>query len=257
MPAKSLFTFWFLAVCSVTYVAEGRLFATRSKENDDRVVPTEAKNLLESETDAGTISVSHATNEFNKFAQFSQDDSMCDRINPEKLPEECSCSEPSPLGLLIECDKPFNSTYFTDTIGMKIVLEPCDENGAKLSIEVTEKNHGIDFPIAGIAAGDTENIPIPGYAMIIPGVGNVGLDVSVMIAGNPDILRLKVGLNACAQTSTNHQLCASSIPPLSNIFPWWVLKGAYNFGDICDIRLARAGLHNTNDNKEETDIVTE
>ena len=69
--------------------------------------------------------------------------------------------------------------------------------------------------------------------MIVPGVGNVGVDVAVLIAGNPDILRLKIGLNACAQLSTDHQLCASSIPGVSNILPWYILKGTYSFGDIC------------------------
>eukprot|EP00536_Pseudo-nitzschia_multiseries_P005946 jgi/Psemu1/303745/fgenesh1_kg.121_\ len=181
---------------------------------------------------------------------------MCDRINPEDLPAECACTEPNPFGLLIECNKVFNSTYFNDTIGMKIELDPCDEEGAKLTLDVTELDHGIDFELAGIRAGESENIPIPGYAMIVPGVGNVGLDVSVMIAGNPDILRLKVGLNACAQLSTNHQLCASSIPGLSTIFPWWVLKGTYSFGDICEVRAAMASSHDTNYNEEETVIVT-
>lgn len=76
--------------------------------------------------------------------------------------------------------------------------------------------------------------------MIVPGVGNVGMDVAVLVAGNPDKLRLKIGLNACAQLSTNHQLCASSIPGLSSILPWWVLKGDYSFGDVCGTKAAHA-----------------
>jgi hypothetical protein len=72
-----------------------------------------------------------------------------------------------------------------------------------------------------------------GLAMIVPGVGNVGMDVAVLIAGNPDVLRLKVGLNACAQLSTDHQMCASAIPGISNILPWYILKGTYSFGGIC------------------------
>ena len=71
--------------------------------------------------------------------------------------------------------------------------------------------------------------------MIIPGLGNVGMDVAVLIAGNPDVLRLKVGLNACAQTSTDHQVCASAIPGVSSILPWYILKGTYSFGGICSV----------------------
>ena len=69
--------------------------------------------------------------------------------------------------------------------------------------------------------------------MIVPGVGNVGLDVAVLIAGNPDMLRLKIGLNACAILSTNHELCGDSLPGFSSILPWYILKGTYSFGDVC------------------------
>ena len=87
---------------------------------------------------------------------------MCDHIHPDELPEECSCREPGPFSLVIECLKTFNSTYFNDTIGMKIDLDPCNEDGAKLSLDVTEQDHNIDFPIVGIKAGESKNIPIPG-----------------------------------------------------------------------------------------------
>ena len=101
--------------------------------------------------------------------------------------------------------------------------------------------------------------------MIVPGVGNVGLDVSVFIAGNPTLLRLKVGLNACAQLSTDHQVCASSIPGLSTIFPWYVLKGTYNFGGICESKSGAGvdgnvevdGTNNSDDTKEKKAIVIE
>ena len=86
--------------------------------------------------------------------------------------------------------------------------------------------------------------------MIVPGVGNVGLDVAVLIAGNPDMLRLKIGLDACAQTSTDHVVCASSIPGISNIFPWYILKGTYSFGDMCESK--RINVGSRDDAKEST-----
>ena len=63
------------------------------------------------------------------------------------------------------------------------------------------------------------NIPIPGLSIIVPTIGHVGIDVVVVIFGNPDKLTLKIGLNACAEL-TSHELCASSIPGISNILPW-------------------------------------
>lgn len=256
MSTRTLFILLALAFCCLGgFVAEGRLFATT--RSTDTVTDTD--------TGERPVSIDSATTKFHNFvvvesSSSSQNgSSVCDRIRPDELPEECSCTESGPYSLVIECHKVFNSTYFNDTIGMKIDLDPCNEEGAKLSLDVTEMDHDIDFPLVGIRAGESKNVPIPGLAMIVPGVGNVGLDVAVLIAGNPDMLRLKVGLNACAQLSTDHQLCASSIPGLSTILPWWVLKGTYSFGDICGSSsvVAVAGASGSDDTEENTAIATE
>lgn len=226
----------FVLSLALVLIAEGRLFAKPGLTDND-VYKDESSD---SSSLSNLVSSAASTN-FSTFVASSKNASMCDHIRPNDLPEECTCSEPAPYSLVIECLKDFNSTYLNDTIGMKIDLDPCNEDGAKLTLDVTEKEHDIDFPIAGIRAGESKNIPIPGLAMIVPGVGNVGMDVAVLIAGNPDKLRLKIGLNACAQLSTDHQLCASSIPGLSSILPWWVLKGDYSFGDVCGTMAAHAG----------------
>ena len=49
---------------------------------------------------------------------------------------------------------------------MKIDIDPCDEDGSKLSLDVTEKEHGIDYKIAGIRAGESENIPSKLFAAL-------------------------------------------------------------------------------------------
>jgi len=167
--------------------------------------------------------------------------SLCERLHPEDLPEECSCREPGHYNVIIECLKDFESPYFNDTIGMKIDLDPCNQDGSRLSLDVTERNHHIDFPIAGITAGEARNIPIPGLSIAVPSVGHVGVDVAVLITGNPDSLTLKVGLNACAALA-HKMVCASSIPGLSSILPWYVLKGTYHFGDICESKRTRSGI---------------
>mmetsp|Transcript_21046 Transcript_21046/g.34814 ORF Transcript_21046/g.34814 Transcript_21046/m.34814 type:complete len:195 (+) Transcript_21046:23-607(+) len=157
----------------------------------------------------------------------------CERIHPEDLPDECTCSEPHPLSLVVECRKPFNSIYFNDTIGMKIVIDPCDEQGSSISLDITEEKHHIDYAVAGIRAGEEKNIPIPGLSIAVPTIGNLGLDAAVLIKGNVDKLTLKVGLNACAAIR-HKNICASSIPGLHTILPWWVLRGTYSFGDMCN-----------------------
>ena len=158
--------------------------------------------------------------------------SLCDHLRPEELPEECVCSEPGPLSLVIACNKKFNSTYFNDTIGMKIDIDPCNSDGSRMTLDITEQDHHIDYTIAGVKAGEEKNIPIPGLSIIVPVVGHLGVDAAVMISGNPDSLMLKVGLNACAVVR-DHDVCASSVPGLNRVLPWWVLKGTYSFGDIC------------------------
>jgi hypothetical protein len=161
-----------------------------------------------------------------------QNVSLCERLHPENLPEECSCREPGHYSVVIECLKYFESP-FNDTIGMKIDLDPCNAEGSKISLDITEAKHGIDFPIAGVRAGEEQNIPIPGLAIAVPGVGHAGVDVAVLIMGNPDMLTLKVGLNACVALSKK-MICASSLPGLNTILPWYVLSGTYSFGDVCN-----------------------
>lgn len=164
---------------------------------------------------------------------------MCERIHPEELPEECSCYEKphEPLSLVIECLKPFNSSLFNDTIGVRLTVDPCNEFGSSISLDITEENHHIDYVIQNIQAGEEKNFPIPGVSIVVPGIGHVGLDAAVLIFGNPDQLTLKVGLNACMVVRT-HEVCASSIPGLNTIFPWWILSGTYSFGDVCNTTMA-------------------
>jgi hypothetical protein len=164
--------------------------------------------------------------------QLPGNQSACEVIHPDRLPHECICREPDAFGLVIECMKPFSSTYFNDTIGLKITLDPCNPDGSSLSLDVTERDHGIDFTVAGIKAGEENNIPIPGLSIVIPAAGHFGVDVAGLIYGKPDKLSVKVGLNAC-MAAGQHQFCASSVPGLTNIFPWYVLEGTYSFGNYC------------------------
>ena len=161
----------------------------------------------------------------------NENNTLCDIVNTD-LPEECLCRDHN-LGMMVDCVKVFNSTFLNDTIGMRLDFDPCDPVAAHLSLDVTEKNHNIDYPISQIAANEEHNYPIPGLAVHIPGVMNLGLDVDVLLEGNIDQLTVKVGLNACAGIH-NHQVCAESLPILHNILPWWILNGTYSFGDACE-----------------------
>jgi len=160
--------------------------------------------------------------------------SACDLIHQEDLPEECSCTEPDPFGLVIQCLKPFESLFFNDTIGMRINLDPCNPSGSSLSLDVTEEEHNIDITIVDVRAGEEQNFPIPGVSIAIPKIGHMGVDIAVLIYGNPDKLSVKVGLNACMAAGQHHQFCASEVPGLSRILPWYALKGTYEFGSFCN-----------------------
>lgn len=239
-----------LTLACAAIVGEGRLFDPKSTETATSGAVSTDVSSSNSKFASFVDSVSSRT----EVRRWNNNTSMCAHIHPEELPEECFCREHGPFSLVIECLKTFNSTYFNDTIGMKIDLDPCNDEGAKLSMDITEAQHGIDYPIAGIRAGESKNIPIPGFAMIVPGIGNVGLDAAVLIVGNPDMLRLKIGLNACAILSTDHQVCASSIPGFSNVLPWYVLEGTYSFGDVCESRRAGAGIDVDADAGADTDV---
>ena len=160
--------------------------------------------------------------------------SLCDRLHPEELPQECICREAGNLHVVVDCIKPFNSTYFNDTIGMSMDIDICNENGSSVTVDVTEKNHHIDFPIEAIRAGEEKNIPIPGLSIIVPAIGSFGVDATVLIAGNPDHLTMKIGLNACLSAGHHREICASSIPGLNTIFPFYFINGTYSFGHVCD-----------------------
>jgi len=157
---------------------------------------------------------------------------ICDRIQP--LPEECACREGSgPHSLVVECLKHFNGTFFNDTIGLKLVVEPCSELGSSVSLDITDVNYNIDYPIEKITAGESKIIPIPGLSIVVPQLGHLGIDAVVYIAGNPDLLILKVGLDACLAVRSKF-VCAESLPGLDTAFPWWVMNGTYHFGDMCN-----------------------
>ena len=160
--------------------------------------------------------------------------SLCDRLHPEELPQECICREAGNLHVVVDCIKPFNSTFFNDTIGMSMDIDICNESGSSVTIDVTEKNHHNDFPIEAIRAGEEKNIPIPGLSIIMPAIGSFGVDATVLIAGNPDNLTMKIGLNACLSAGHHREICASSIPGLNTIFPFYFINGTYSFGHVCD-----------------------
>jgi hypothetical protein len=157
--------------------------------------------------------------------------SPCDRF--DNLPEECVCSELPRHHLEIECLKPFQSPLFNDTVGILMDLDICNAAGSQLDLELIELDYNITYTLAGLHAGEDSNYPIPGWSIIIPGLGHVGMDVAVSIAGNPDMLMIKIGLNACLAFA-GHIVCAESIPGLNLILPWYILSGSYSFGDWCE-----------------------
>lgn len=152
------------AFACLAFVTEGRLYDPKATQSDEALTKSSSDSSRFSPISVGTSSSKFKNlNLVNTTKlQLAGNTSMCERIHPEDLPDECSCREPGPYSLVIECLKTFNSTFLNDTIGMKIDLDPCNEDGAKMSLDVTEKEHNIDYTLAGIVAGESKNIPIPG-----------------------------------------------------------------------------------------------
>jgi len=203
---------------------------------EERSVLRQKVKQIESTTE--TVNLQTITAHLNQQQQPHKNTTVCARLG--ELPEECHCHEPGHHQIKIECLKLFNSTFFNDTIGLVIDLDPCNDEGSKLDVDLIELNHNIHYTIAGISAGDEADYPIPGLAVIVPGVGHIGLDLAVLIEGNPDMLRIQLGLDACI-AMPSRTLCAESIPGLNRILPWYVLSGNYTFSDICEQELAQKG----------------
>ena len=148
-----------IAFACLAFVTEGRLSDPTASISDE--ASTDSSIELSNESfEEGPVSID-GSSKFKSFVNTAKlerigNTSMCEHIHPDELPEECSCREPGPFSLVIECLKTFNSTFLNDTIGMKIDLDPCNEEGAKLSLDVTEKEHGIDYTLAGIVAGELD-----------------------------------------------------------------------------------------------------
>jgi hypothetical protein len=165
--------------------------------------------------------------------------SFCSRIHPEDLSSDCTChdgntssSSEGPLSFVVECERVFDSSIFNDTLAIKLIVAPCDARGSSISLDIVELKHNLIYKVEDIRAGDEVNLPIPGVSVVVPGIGHVGIDAAVLISGNPDELTLKVGVNACVAIR-DKQVCASDIPGLDRILPWWILSGTFTFGDIC------------------------
>merc|ERR1712151_472621 len=101
---------------------------------------------------------------------------------------------------------------------------------AHLDLVVTESTHGVNFTLAGIEAGQEQDIPIPGLSVAIPKIGNAGVDVSVELDGDLEDLKMEVGVDACAEIA-KHKVCGST---LTKHLPFWVLHGHYRFSHFCE-----------------------
>ena len=163
---------------------------------------------------------------------------LCERIGD--LPPECACrdgpavaAEYGPLSLVVECLRPFDSSLFNDTVGLSLLVQPCSDPGSSVSLNVTDLDRDIDYTVAHVGAGEREVYPIPGLSIGVPSLGHLGVDAVILVQGNPDRLTLNVGMDACLAMGRRH-VCAEAVPALADVLPWWILKGTYTFGHICE-----------------------
>ena len=120
-----------------------------------------------------------------------------------------------------------------DTIGVKLDLEPCADP-MTFSLDITESDLGIDFPIADLTAGEDEEILVPGLSISIPGVPvGAGIAMDIKIDGNIEQLDLSIGVDACANIPIIGQECGSSLVPG---LPIWLLNDEFDFSDFCSRR---------------------
>jgi len=149
---------------------------------------------------------------------------VCSFIQP-KLPSYCTCQNGDAHSALIACDVNF---FGVSDIQLAARLTPCSVP-ATISFEVIEKLLHIDFKIASLRAGVDEEIPVPGLALIVPGVGDVGIHVLVGLKGDASDLDVKIGVDACGE-ALHLKKCGRDLIPL---LPIYILSHSFNFGDMC------------------------
>jgi len=152
------------------------------------------------------------------------------QIIASDLPSECNCTDKR-LGGVVNCSA---RMLQSDEISLIVDVAPCDDV-AHVDLKVSERNHQINFTLAGIEAGQTVNEPIPGLSVDVPKIGDAGVDAMVKIDGGLETLELKVGLDACAEIH-DYKVCGGS---LTSHLPFWVLHGSFHFSNFCKEALAR------------------
>jgi hypothetical protein len=116
-----------------------------------------------------------------------------------------------------------------DTVGFIADLEPC-ANPAFIDIEITEADAGVDYKLADLKAGTSEDVPIPGLDLVIPLVGSAGVVADIKVSGNADAFQLNLGLDACI-TSPLGKECGSDLVPTG--LPVEIIQGDFSFGSVC------------------------
>jgi hypothetical protein len=152
------------------------------------------------------------------------------QIIASDLPSECNCTDKM-LGGVVNCSV---RLLRSDEISLIADVAPCDDV-AHIDLKVSERNHQINFTLAGIEAGQTVNEPIPGLSVDVPKIGDAGVDAMVKIDGGLEMLELKLGLDACAEIH-DYKVCGGS---LTSHLPFWVLHGSFHFSNFCKKAMAR------------------
>jgi hypothetical protein len=152
-----------------------------------------------------------------------KDDGLCEYI-ADYLPSFCSC-EDKQYGGIAQCSV---NVLDLDTIGVKLDIEPCGDP-LTVSLEVTESDLGIDYPITGLTAGEDEDIPIPGLSWDLPVIGSAGANMAVKIDGNIEDVTLTIGVDACASV-LGIKTCGAD---LTSELPIWLLNAEFDFSNLC------------------------
>jgi len=152
--------------------------------------------------------------------------SVCDYLN-SYLPDFCECSDVD-LGAVAKCQV---NVMDVDSVGVKAQFEPCAQP-LTIGLEITEADAGIDYPIAGISAGDDKEIPVPGLSFGLPVIGSADANMAVKVDGNIDAVNIAIGVDACA-TVLGFKKCGSS---LTSELPIWILNGQFDFSNLCAVR---------------------
>ena len=126
------------------------------------------------------------------------------------LPSFCevaSCDWLSPAGTVVSC--PDINILDIDTCSATLSFDLCNPSGSSVTFEIVESDLGLDYTKT-FQSGETEDFPVPGFSISVPGVASAGVNMVVGLDVSGQSIKVDLGVDVCGSV-LGVQVCGASI----------------------------------------------